>query len=149
MHAHTCNRWRKNLQTWPSWGSNPRPPAQNSNTLPRRNKSRLVPQGSTSMLYTPIPCDTPRHATTDAITHATTQLRTQPRTQLRMQPRTHATTHATTHARNQLKIKTIMLLFYDLPFRTIQFHGHLEIYLGVIVNILPLLSTCSARTNTK
>ena len=42
------------LQSWPGRGSNPRPSAQKSNTLPRRYKSRLVPQGSTctSVLYT-------------------------------------------------------------------------------------------------
>ena len=47
----------KYLQTWPGRGSNPRPSAQKSNTLQRRYKSRLVPQGSTSggsksVLYT-------------------------------------------------------------------------------------------------
>ena len=42
----------KYLQTWPGRGSNPRPSALKSNTLPRRHKSRLVPQGSTSVLYT-------------------------------------------------------------------------------------------------
>ena len=39
----------KYLQTRPGWGSNPRPSAQKSITLPRRYKSRLVPRGSTSV----------------------------------------------------------------------------------------------------
>ena len=46
-------RWKKMLITFcPSWGSNPRPSAQKSNTLPRRYKRRLVPQGSKSVYYT-------------------------------------------------------------------------------------------------
>ena len=40
---------KKNLFNFcPGWGSNPRPSAQKSNTLARRHKSRLVPQGSIS-----------------------------------------------------------------------------------------------------
>ena len=42
----------------PSRGSNRGPFDLQSSTLPRRYKSRLVPQGSTSILYTyPVPCD--------------------------------------------------------------------------------------------
>ena len=37
------------ITSCPGWGSNPRPSAQKSNTLPRRYKSRLVPQGSTNI----------------------------------------------------------------------------------------------------
>ena len=35
----------------PQPGIEPGPPARQANTLPRRYKSRLVPQGSTSMSY--------------------------------------------------------------------------------------------------
>ena len=45
-----CHRGGKS--TWPDRDSNPGPSAQKSNTLPRRYKSRFVPQGSTSVLYT-------------------------------------------------------------------------------------------------
>ena len=42
----------------PSRGSNRGPFDLQSSTLPRRYKSRLVPQGSTSILYTyPVPCN--------------------------------------------------------------------------------------------
>ena len=51
-----CNRRRKNLLTWPGHGSNQRPSAQQSNTLPRGYKSRLVQQGCTSA-DVPRPCD--------------------------------------------------------------------------------------------
>ena len=44
-----CNREEKYLRSIPGRGSNLRPSAQKSNTLPRRYKSRLVPQGSTSV----------------------------------------------------------------------------------------------------
>ena len=42
----------KYLRSWPVRGSNSRPFAEKSNTLPRLYKGRLVPQGSTSVLYT-------------------------------------------------------------------------------------------------
>ena len=35
----------KYLRSWPGWGSNPRPSAKKSNTLPRRYKRWFVPQG--------------------------------------------------------------------------------------------------------
>ena len=54
LQSQVVSKWnmcmkpvKKMLITFcPGWGSNPRPSTQTSNTLPRRYKSLLVPQGS-------------------------------------------------------------------------------------------------------
>ena len=47
-----CNRWKNGNNIFPRPGIEPGPSAWQANTLPRRYKSRLVPQGSTSVSYT-------------------------------------------------------------------------------------------------
>ena len=47
-----CNRWKNGNNIFPQLGIEPGPLDSKSYTLPRRYKSRLVPQGSTSVSYT-------------------------------------------------------------------------------------------------
>ena len=47
-----CNRWKNGNNIFPRPGIEPGPLDSKSYTLPRRYKSRLVPQGSTSVSYT-------------------------------------------------------------------------------------------------
>ena len=46
-----CNRWKNGNNIFPRPGIEPGPLDSKSYTLPRRYKSRLVPQGSTSVSY--------------------------------------------------------------------------------------------------